>query len=80
MIICDRKRLADILPDTLPPEKFRPLPYTTVAGTWLLTVFRPDEVLICSDREERSRQVDALIGLGEQENGRAIFNPKLLRY
>jgi stage II sporulation protein GA (sporulation sigma-E factor processing peptidase) len=58
----------------------RPLPYTTVSGSGILPVFRPDEVVIYASHSGTAKSVDALIGVSSGENGRAIFNPKLLHF
>ncbi len=81
VIICDKRLLGTLLPDTPAlPKGCRLLPCTTIAGTGMLAVFRPDEVLIESGETGARRQVDALIGVSAQETGRAIFHPKLLRF
>jgi len=75
VIICDRLLLGGMSS----PEHSHYIPYLTVAGSGMLQVFEPDEVKISLERE-MPKTVDALIGIGGQENGKAIFNPKLLRY
>ena len=64
--------------EELPPERFRPLPCSTVAGDGVVLCFAPDEVLISSDRSRKP--VDVLIGFTEHGPEEAVFNPKLLRY
>lgn len=76
VIICPRGLLGDMLPP-LPCRGFRPLPYTTVAGEGVLTVFHPDEAIIRSRRDGRCKSVDVLIGIDEQPHDCAIFHPKL---
>lgn len=80
VIICDRTPFADIAPapDRLPPKGFRLLPCETVSGKGMIPVFQPDEVVIYAERTGRYRKVDVLIGIGERENKRAIFHPKIL--
>ena len=80
VIICDGTKFADIAPSPSapPPKGFRLLPCETVSGNGLIPVFQPDEVVIYAERTGRYRKVDALIGIGERENERAIFNPKIL--
>ncbi|MBR3629728.1 MAG: sigma-E processing peptidase SpoIIGA [Oscillospiraceae bacterium] len=78
VIICNKAQLRPLLPETLPPERFRPLPCSTVAGEGMVLCFTPDEVIISNDR--RRKCVDVLIGITEQGTDRAVFNPKLLRY
>ena len=75
VIICDKNLLGKMAK----PKHSHPVPYMTVAGSGLLEVFQPDEILI-SPEQGKSKSVDALIGIGEQENQKAIFNPKLLYY
>ena len=75
VIICDSVKLGEIAH----PEHSHILPYLTVAGSGTLEVFQPDEVVI-SLETGTSKSVDALIGIGTQENGKAIFNPKLMRF
>lgn len=81
VIVCDAGKLGDMAPKDRehPPRGYRLLPYTTVSGGGMISVFRPDEVVIYAERSGSSRKVDALIGVGESENNKAIFNPKLLR-
>ncbi|MCR4644354.1 MAG: sigma-E processing peptidase SpoIIGA [Oscillospiraceae bacterium] len=78
VIICGRAQLSPLLPKELPPEKYRPLPCSTVAGDGVVLCFAPDEVLISTDRIKKP--VDVLIGFTEHDTKQAVFNPKLLRY
>jgi stage II sporulation protein GA (sporulation sigma-E factor processing peptidase) len=75
VIICDASKLDKLAR----PEHSHILPYLTVAGSGTLEVFQPDEIIISSETGT-SKSVDALIGIGMQENGKAIFNPKLIRF
>ncbi len=75
VIICDRVLLGTIAK----PEHSHIVPYLTVAGSGTLEVFQPDEIII-SPEHGTAKTVDALIGIGTQENGKAIFNPKLIRF
>ena len=75
VIICDASKLGEFAR----PEHSHILPYLTVAGSGTLEVFQPDEIII-SPETGTSKSVDALIGIGMQENGKAIFNPKLIRF
>lgn len=74
VIVCDRNLLHSIQ-----PKHSHPIPYMTVAGSGMLEVFQPDEVLILQEQGS-TRSVDALIGMSTQQNQKAIFNPKLLSY
>ena len=74
VIICDGSLLENIQ-----PEHSHILPYLTVAGSGTIKVFQPDEIVISPDCGTE-KIVDALIGIGEQKNGKAIFNPKLMRF
>ncbi len=78
VIICDKALLAPLLSDRMPPKPLRPLPCATVAGDGIVFCFSPDEVVIRS--ADRIRSVDVLIGMSGQVSGKAVFNPKLLRY
>ncbi|MBR1554555.1 MAG: sigma-E processing peptidase SpoIIGA [Oscillospiraceae bacterium] len=75
VIICDRTLLGAMAE----PEHSHIVPYLTVAGSGTLKVFQPDEIII-SPEYGTAKTVDALIGIGAQENGKAIFNPKLMRF
>ena len=75
VIICDRSLLGSMAE----PEHSHIVPYLTVAGSGTLKVFQPDEIII-SPEYGTAKTVDALIGIGTQENGKAIFNPKLMRF
>ncbi len=75
VIICDKILLGDMAR----PEHSHMIPYLTVAGSGILEVFQPDEVCILPEHGT-AKAVDALIGIGTQENGKAIFNPKLMRF
>ncbi len=79
-VIIIGKQALSAIPQTAEPHKlkgFRLLPYATVAGSGLLPVFRPDEVIIRSKSTGRKRRADVLIGISE-DTGAAIFNPSLL--
>lgn len=81
VIICDKRLLGRMIPEGENlPKGWRLLPCTTISGSGMLAVFRPDEVVIQSSESGARKQVDALIGVSAQETGRAIFHPKLLRY
>ena len=88
VIICDKSACESIFPDL---EDFfdnykikkgvRFLPFSTVGGSGLMPVFKPESVVIKS-LKNNGKKVDALIGIsrnGIDKNGvNAIFNPKLL--
>ncbi len=74
VIICSEMQL-----EGLSPARTRLLPYSTVAGDGLLTVFTPDEAVIRSRREGTVKAVEVLIGIDTQPHKQAIFHPKLLR-
>ncbi len=80
VIICDGSEFAELAPSpgTPLPKGFRLLPCETVAGSGLIPVFRPDEVVICAEQTGRYHKVDALVGIGERETRKAIFHPRLL--
>ncbi len=56
---------------------FRLIPFSTVSNSDVMPVFRPDEAIIVNTANGNKKSVDVMIGLGEN-NGRAVFNPKLL--
>ncbi len=58
--------------------KFRLIPYSTISENSLIPVFSPDEIVIVNKITEDKKTVDAVIGLVEN-NGKAIFNPKILK-
>jgi stage II sporulation protein GA (sporulation sigma-E factor processing peptidase) len=83
VIICDKSACDGIFPelecltgdyDVIPGLRF--LPYSTVGGSGLLPVFKPESVRIGNKR------VNALIGISKEginkDGVNAIFNPKLL--
>ncbi len=74
VIVCDKTCLNGIT-----PEHSHYLPYLTVAGSGLLEVFQPEEVKILPEGG-KARNIDVVVGIGLQENGKAIFHPKLLRF
>lgn len=79
VIIFGKEALSSI-PDTDCPEKlpgYRLLPYSTVSGSGLLPVFRPDEVIIKSISRGKTMSADVLIGIAEKQKS-AIFSPNLL--
>lgn len=57
---------------------FRLIPYSTISESSVIPVFSPDEIVIVNKLTEEKKNVDAVIGLGEN-NGKAIFNPKILK-
>jgi stage II sporulation protein GA (sporulation sigma-E factor processing peptidase) len=65
-----------ISPDNL-PKGIRLIPFKTVGNCGVMPVFRPDEVIIQSEYENKSKKVDALIGVGSKDTC-AVFNPCLL--
>ena len=77
VIVCSREALGSMVPPQ-PCRGFRPLPYSTAAGSGLLTVFTPDETVIRSKRTGAVKAVDVLIGADEQSHRQAIFHPKIL--
>lgn len=82
VIICSEESYSELtgkkLDISLLPKGFRLLPCTAVSGVGLIPVFRPDEVMICSDMSGERKPVEAVIGFGEC-GGKAVFNPKLLK-
>lgn len=56
---------------------FRIIPYSTCSSKGMILVFRPEKIIITDKNKGISKNVDALIGVG-MENEDAIFNPKLL--
>ncbi len=81
VIICDRLSLGRMLPETdALPKGWRLLPLTTISGSSMIPVFRPDEVVIQSVRSGDCRRVDAMIGVSTQAHRKAIFHPRLLRF
>jgi len=81
VIICDKSTCADLFPDLEVSSHelvkgLRLLPYSTINGSGIIPVFKPDSVKI------DDKSVDALIGISKNDinkNGvNAIFNPKLL--
>lgn len=82
VIICSEESFSELtgskLDISLLPKGFRLLPCSTVSGSGLIPIFRPDEVLIRSCMSGERKPVDAVIGFGEC-GGKAVFNPKLLK-
>ena len=82
VIICSKESFSNLtgteLNISLLPKGFRLLPCTAVSGNGLIPVFRPDEVVISNCTNGGRKPVDAVIGFGQCE-GKAIFNPKLLK-
>lgn len=59
------------------PKGFRLIPFSTISESGIIPIFKPDEVIIKEENTNRTRNVDALIGVNSKETD-AIFNPKLL--
>lgn len=95
VIICDREACREIIPevadmlsgfDELDPDIIkgvRLLPYSTINGSGLMPVFRPESIVISSDTgRSDSKRVTAMIGISQkklsQDDTNAVFNPKLL--
>ncbi len=82
VIICSEENFFDLTGSQLNmeslPHGFRLLPCSVISGSGLIPVFRPDEVLITCCTNGTRKPVDAVIGFGEC-NGKAVFNPKLLK-
>lgn len=64
--------------DDLSRINFRLIPYSTISESSVIPVFRPDETVIVNTLTGEKKPVDAVIGIGEN-NGKAIFNPKILK-
>ncbi len=82
VIVCHTKalgKMAEGMTAEAPMQGIRLLPYMTAAGSSLIPVFSPDEVVIRSERLGTMKAVDVLIGVAESETKYAIFNPKLLQ-
>lgn len=86
-VLCDfftGKSVIIIGQDTIPGldiEKirgYRLIPYGTVSGDGLMPVFTPDEVLIKCLSTGKLSHADVLIGIADEPQTAAIFNPKLL--
>ncbi|MCM1133471.1 MAG: sigma-E processing peptidase SpoIIGA [Ruminococcus flavefaciens] len=73
VIICGKNDF-----DSLNRINFRLIPYSTISESSVIPVFSPDETVIVNTLTGEKKPVDAVIGLGEN-NGRAIFNPKILK-
>ncbi|MCL2018451.1 MAG: sigma-E processing peptidase SpoIIGA [Oscillospiraceae bacterium] len=81
VIVCDKIVCTDLFPD-LTFDSFenvkglRLLPYSTINGSGIIPVFKPDSVTI------NKKEVAALIGISKESFNKseinAIFNPKLL--
>lgn len=79
VVIFGKESLKSI-PETETPEKlkgYRLLPYSTVSGSGIMPVFRPDEIIIKSVSRGTLHSTDAMAGIAEGEHG-AIFSPNLL--
>lgn len=82
VIVCRLSSVSELVPKDIeqfqgePPSGVRLIPYTTIDGTGIIAAFRADEVTV------DGKQVDALIGIGENamknEDFEAILNPKIL--
>ena len=68
-----------ILPEDGCPEGMRLLPCSTVSDSGLITVFRPDELLIVNDRTGQRKAAGAVVGFGNCGR-RAVFHPQLIKY
>ena len=79
VIVCSAASLVPLLGDT-PPEQlkgYRLIPCATVTAQGMMPLFRPDEVCIRDCSTEKSRRIDAMIGIGGTQKS-AIFHPQLI--
>lgn len=76
VVICERELFGEI-EKKLPSVRI--LPVNTVSGNGFMSVFRPDELLVVNNVSGERKAVDVMVGIGETE-GKAIFNPKILKY
>lgn len=78
VIVCSEASLAELLQGRQPRQLrgYRLLPCATVTAEGLLPLFRPDEVCVRNLSNRKSRQVDAMIGIGGTQES-AVFHPKL---
>lgn len=58
--------------------KYRLIPYSTISECSVIAVFTPDEIIIVNTLTGEKKPVDAVVGIGEN-NGKAVFNPKILK-
>lgn len=80
VIVCGLEELGGIIPcrgavDEL--KGFRMIPCSTVTGSSVIPVFRPDRVSIYTEGSSEKKNVDALVGI-TSDRPIAVFNPKLL--
>lgn len=81
VIICDEScsdKITEFIETANLPEGFRLIPCSTVSESGLIPIFRPDEIIIMNSDDGTKKNVDALVGFG-RSNGKAVFNPKLLK-
>jgi len=81
VIICDKSTCKNLFPDFDLSQyehvkSLRILPFSTISGSGLIPIFKPDSVKI------EGKSVDVMLGISKEDinkNGvNAIFNPKLL--
>lgn len=84
VIVCGRDKLQEITGEADfdfsaggIPKGFRMIPCSTVSGSSLMPVFKPDEIIIL-DAEKNIKKVEALVGFGASDS-EAVFNPRLLK-
>lgn len=80
VIVCGLGELSSVIPCRAAVgslKGFRVIPCSTITGSSVMPVFRPDSVVIYTDGGDDKKNVDALIGI-VPERPIAVFNPKLL--
>jgi len=92
VIICGKKSVEAIIPDVLKnfdgdfnldsdsgdyPLGIRFLPYNTINSSGVIPVFKVEKITVKTDGRP-DKNVRALIGVTVKNDGKAIFNPKIL--
>lgn len=73
VMICAREDIGCI------SARMRLIPCSTVSDSGIMPVFRPDEVIVINTATGEKKPVDVMIGLGDT-GGKAIYNPKIVRF
>ncbi len=73
VMICARENIGKV------SARMRLIPCATVSDSGVMPVFRPDEVIVVNTETGERKPVDVMIGLGDT-GGKAIYNPKIMKY
>ena len=81
VIVCPAEKLSPMFPAYEPgrlPRGWRLIPYDTAAGSGMMAIFRPENIIVCAEGENGGEPADAYIGAAPYPMEYAVFHPSLI--